>query len=95
MIDLNAKIEALEQTTLPRIMIYLYREKKASRTDLRNGIKGSQAAIYKALPLLKENGLIEEGKPSGFSRRIDIWLTEKGKKVAEKLIELEKILTAK
>lgn len=92
---MNAKLEILEQTSLPRLIVYLHRVKKASITDLRNNVKASQSAIYKALDLLKKNELIEEERESGFSRRKTIRLTEKGKQVAESLLNLHQILTRK
>lgn len=82
------KLKFLEQTTLPRILIYLLETEKASRTDLVRNIQGSQGAIYNALPILLEKGLIEEKTSEGFPRRINIWLTEKGKKVATPLISI-------
>jgi len=85
-------IAELEQTTAIRMMLYLYKEKKASRTDLRKNIDASTAAIYNALPKLKKLGLIEETKEKAFPFTVEVKLTEKGKKVACHLLEVEKIL---
>ncbi|MFZ7137843.1 MAG: winged helix-turn-helix transcriptional regulator [archaeon] len=86
-------LSVLEQTTLPRILVYLLEKEKASRSDLIHEINGSQGAIYNALPMLKESELIAESIAKGFPRRKEIWLTEKGKKVAELLVALTEVLS--
>lgn len=85
-------LKALEQTSLPRILVYLLEKGRASRTDLKRDVEASQQAIYNALPLLLKNGLVEEIQSTSFPYKIEIELTEKGRKVAEHLIEIEKIL---
>lgn len=87
-----SKLRILDLRSLAPIIVYLKSHNKASRTELKGAGIGSQQAIYNALPLLKEYGLIEERKPTGFGRRIDIFLTPKGQKVAQCLLELEKLL---
>jgi len=87
-----SKLKILEQTTLPRILVYLLRKEKASRTDLKNDIDASQQAIYNALPILKEHKLIKEISESVFPRRKIIALTDRGRKVALCLAEIERIL---
>jgi DNA-binding MarR family transcriptional regulator len=72
------KITILEQTSLPRILVYLKDHKKASRTDLKEGIDASQQPIYRALGLLYGAKLIEELTPEGSPRRKDVQLTAKG-----------------
>jgi len=86
------KLNALEQTALPRILVYLLRKGKASRTDLKNNIDASQQAIYNSLPILKKHELIEETTEASFPRRKLITLTDKGRRVAEYLVGIEKIL---
>jgi DNA-binding MarR family transcriptional regulator len=85
-------IAELEQTTALRIILHLYKEEKASRTDLRKNIDASIAAIYNALPKLRNLGLIEETKEEAFPFTVVVTLTKKGKKVASHLSEIEKIL---
>ena len=55
-------------------------------------INSSQDALYNALKILYDNGLIAEEREEDFPRRRLISLTDKGMKVAELLIQLEKIL---
>ena len=87
------KLKFLEQTTLPRILVYLLEKGKASRSDLVREIKGSQRAIYNSFPILKEMKMIEEKTSNGFPRRKDIWLTARGKEVAVRLHDLMKFLS--
>jgi DNA-binding MarR family transcriptional regulator len=86
-------ISDLEQTTALRILVYLLKRGAASRTDLRRDIDASVAAIYNALPKLRKLGLIKEEGKESFPFTIHVSLTEKGKKVAEHLEEIERILT--
>jgi len=86
-------ISDLEQTTAIRILLYLLRRDTASRTDLRRDIDASVAAIYNALPKLRKLGLIKEEGKESFPFTIHVSLTEKGKKVAERLAEIDRILT--
>ena len=91
MIDLS---KILEQTSLPRILEYLLEKHKASRTDLKNNIEASQQAIYNALPLLKNNGLVKETKGKDFPYKVEIELTEKGRKIAEHISEISKLVNS-
>jgi DNA-binding MarR family transcriptional regulator len=86
-------LKFLEQTTLPRIMVYLLEKNKASRSDLIHNIQGSQRAIYNALPILKKNRFISEKTSDGFPRRKDVWLTDRGKTVAKSLAKLTEFLS--
>jgi DNA-binding MarR family transcriptional regulator len=86
-------LKFLEQTTLPRIMVYLLEKNKASRSDLIHDIQGSQRAIYNALPILKKNRFISEKTSDGFPRRKDVWLTDRGKAVAKSLADLIEFLS--
>ncbi len=86
------KLEILEQTTAPRIILYLSKKEKASITEIFGNVHGSQGAKYSALKILNENKIIEQSLPQSRTRRIDISLTEKGKKVADCLIKIEQLL---
>ena len=86
------KLSILEQTSLPRILVYLLNKGSASQTDLNNEISGSQSPKYKALDILEEGDFIKITLPEGFLRRKDIKLTDKGKRLTEALKEMEKLL---
>ncbi len=88
----KTKLDFLEQTTAPRIIVYLKEKEKASISEIFKSVQGSQSAKYSALKLLNENKIIEQSPPQRRTRRIEISLTEKGKKVAEHLIAIEQIL---
>ena len=84
------------------ILVYLLMEKEINLTDLRRRIGGSYTSIYSAINILINANLITEKKrisdkldPKragiiGVSRMFS--LTSKGKKVAEKLLEIKRIM---
>jgi len=75
------------------ILLYLRKHSKASRSDLRDNIGVVLTTLYKtSLPTLKEVGLIHEETTKKFPYTVYIELTEKGKKIAEKLVEIETVL---
>ena len=88
------KLKIMEQTTAPRILAFLKEKGTASIMEIMDNrnIQGSPSTKYAALALLSKNNLITQTLPQGQSRRIDNSLTEKGKKVADCLSELEKLL---
>jgi len=86
------KMESLEQTGSIRIMLFLNKKGAVTLTDIKGGVNCSLSAIYNALRKLRDAGLIQEELEETFPRRRLISLTEKGRKVAEKLEEIEKSL---
>ena len=54
--------------------------------------KGSMSTLNMRLLELKNQGLIKDEQESKFGGRRYIWLTETGKKIAEHLLEIEKLL---
>ena len=87
------KVTRLEQTAAIRLLFYLHDKKESKTGEIVHNLKGthSQNTIYRALNVLMELGLVEEVLDP--PRRI-FRLTEKGKKVLEKLMEVEKILSS-
>ncbi|MCX8181648.1 MAG: helix-turn-helix transcriptional regulator [Candidatus Methanomethyliaceae archaeon] len=82
-------LELLEQTSACRVLVYLSRNNKSAVSDILNKGDFSQTSLYNALRKLKDAGLIQEELENEFPRRRLISLTEKGRKVAEKLEEIE------
>jgi len=84
-------------------LIYLLDKEKASFGEIHSFTKGNYSTLDKALNLLRELGLITEKREPNKDNtgRIVvgetrwIWLTPKGKKVAEKLMEIKKIMENK
>lgn len=85
-------MEFLEQTGSIRIILFINKKGASTLTDIKNGVDCSISAIYNALRKLKDAGLIQEELEQEFPRRRLISLTEKGRKVAEKLEEIERLL---
>ena len=74
-------------------MLALNKTTELTLTDLKNKVKCSLSALYTALGKLKVAGLIQEDLEDMFPRRRLISLTGKGKKVAEKLEEIELMMS--
>ncbi|MEM3390464.1 MAG: winged helix DNA-binding protein [Thermoproteota archaeon] len=85
-------MEPLEQTDSIRIFLFLSKKGATTLTEIKDNVNYSLSAIYNALRKLKDAGLIQEELEKEFPRRRLISLTDKGRKVAEKLEEIEKVL---
>jgi len=91
------KIERwIERTHAVDILKQLSRKDKMYFTELKNIIgEGSSSTINIVLNELEAINLIEEKIENKFGGKRYIWLTPMGKRIAEKLIEIEKILKEK
>jgi len=62
-------------------------------TELKKEIgKGSMSTLNTRLIELKNTGLLKDEQESKFGGRRYIWLTDKGKKIAKNLLEIENML---
>ncbi|MHA1665121.1 MAG: helix-turn-helix transcriptional regulator [Candidatus Njordarchaeales archaeon] len=84
----------LEQTAALRILVTLFKNKQLTLTALSSKVNCSHSALYTALKKLYQAKLITETREEDFPRRRLISLTDRGRKVAELLVEIEKILGA-
>jgi len=82
----------MEKRAVLQILAYLYKVEKATRTNLRDNINAALKSIYSTLPVLMKLGLISEEVKESFPFTVSIMLSEKGKQVAQHLVEIEKIL---
>lgn len=83
----------LEKAKITEILITLSTSEKMYFSELAKKLNmGAYANLNLRLSELKALGLVDEETENKFGGRRYIWLTEKGKKIAEKLIEIEKIL---
>jgi len=73
-------------------LLYLFQNKRATRTNLRENIEAHMETVYSALNDLTKLGLIEEVKSSTFPYTKIVYLTKKGMDVAQRLAEIEEIL---
>lgn len=89
-----SKIEVLEKAGSIEILIALYKNKgKMYVTKLKKEIgKGSMSTLNTRLLELKNSDLIKDEQERKFGGRRYIWLSEKGKKIAKNLRDVEKIL---
>lgn len=76
-----------------RVLLMLHKEGSISRTKLIGNAAMGKQAVYTALRVLHQLGLVEEERRKGFPNVILTRLTEKGRKVANRVWEIERILT--
>ena len=86
------KLGSLEQTGALRLLVTLLKNDALPVSELIKVVGCSQHALYNAIETLLEAGLIYEAHEKSFPRRRIFRLTEKGRKVAEKLLEIEEIM---
>jgi predicted transcriptional regulator len=80
-----------ELTAINRLILFLYKHPNSKTTKILKSSAAGQKAFYSAKQFLDENKLIEIDMSTG----APIYsLSEKGKKIAEHLAEIEKILGA-
>jgi DNA-binding HxlR family transcriptional regulator len=89
-----SKMEILEKAGSTDILILITKHKgKMYLTKLHEDLgKGSMSTLNMRLLELKNQGLIKDEQESKFGGRRNIWLTEKGEKIAKHLLDIEKIL---
>ena len=89
-----SKMEILEKAGSTDILISLFKQKdKMYVTELKKEIgKGSMSTLNMRILELKNQGLIKDEQESKFGGRRYIWLTDKGKKIAKYLLDIERIL---
>jgi len=86
-------LRALERVAALRLLVLLYHKGKMSIQQLRNELDASGLAIYNSIEALKKINLIYDEYEEHFPRRRLVSLTPLGRKIAEHLIEIEKLLT--
>jgi len=90
------EFEKLEKNKSLTILATLYTiGNKTYHSELRKKAQIGINTLDKRLFELRSIGLIEEEIEDKFGGRRYIWLTPKGKRVAEKLVEIEDILKEK
>jgi len=85
-------LKVLEQIAAPRLLVLLAKRGKMSITELRSSLDASGMAIYNAIKKLSQAGLVNDEYEEHFPRRRLISLTEKGRRVAELLAQIEAVL---
>lgn len=91
---MSNKLSFLEKAGSTDILITLLRQNgKMYFTELKKEIgKGSMSTLNMRILELKNQGLIKDELESKFGGRKYIWLTDKGKKIANYLLEIERML---
>ena len=88
------KLKTLEQTGALEILIFLLKNKRSRITETLEYLRENkigQTAMYNALKVLKKENLISD-TIEGFPKTRYLTLTEKGRRVAQKILEIKQIL---
>ncbi|RLI99417.1 MAG: hypothetical protein DRP08_07190 [Candidatus Aenigmatarchaeota archaeon] len=85
-------MKALEQEGAIEFLLYLYRKEKAKVSEALHDLEVGQSAFYTTLRKLMNAGLIIETRGERFPFPRFFTLSDKGRRVAEHLAEIEKIL---
>jgi predicted transcriptional regulator len=83
-----------ELTAVIRLMIYLYKNPNSNTTRILKSSSAGQKAFYSAKKFLEENGLLEIKVQQNLPYNPLYSLNEKGKKIAEHLVHIEKLLNS-
>jgi len=87
------KIAELDETEAAlRVLLTLYKEGPLPRTKLIEKAPVGKQAIYTALQTLWRLKLAEEKRSKGFPGTVLDELTEKGERIAKKVLEIEELL---
>lgn len=89
------EIEKLENSGALTVLITIYNLKKTYQDELRRESKIGINTLKSRLVELQSVGLIKEETEDKFGGKHYLWLTPKGKRIAEKLVEIEEILKEK
>jgi len=91
---MSNKLEFLEKAGSAKILTALFEQDgKMYFTELKKELgKGSMSTLNIRLLELKNQDLIKDELESKFGGRRYIWLTEKGKKIAKHLLEIETLV---
>lgn len=89
---MNSIYKVLEKSKSIEILVTLYGENKIFLSELLVKLKTKDTnTINRRIDTLRDAGLIKDETEAKFGGRRYIWLTEKGKKVASKLKNIEKV----
>jgi len=92
MIEMRPIDELGEAKAALRVLLMLHKGGSISRTKLIGNAAMGKQAVYTALRVLQQLGLVEEERRKGFPNVVLTGLTERGRKVAKRVGEIEGIL---
>ena len=89
---MNEIYKILEKSKSIEILVALYGEKKVFLSELLNKLKTKDTnTINRRIDTLRDAGLIKDETEAKFGGRRYIWLSDRGKKVASSLKNIEKV----
>ena len=90
--DTGMHIAEMEKRAALQVLVYLYKNERATITELRKHLKASLSTIYTALERLGRLNLIKQTKGESFPFSLYYELTPLGREVAELLARIEELL---
>lgn len=87
------RLRLLQKSRAIEVLIALYKESEAGLADTVSLCGSSTSVVVSRLMELKEAGFITERREQKAGGRRLFKLTDEGKKLAKKLIEIEKMLS--
>jgi DNA-binding HxlR family transcriptional regulator len=93
MVCADDKLDYLEERHALKLLACLYRNGKSQRSSLYSAISRTTTAPMKRVNELIALGLVKESILAGAPFTKNVELTEKGKKIAKHVVEIERILT--
>lgn len=84
-----------ELTAVIRLLLFLYQHPKSNVSSIIAQSNAGQKAFYSAKKFLEENKLLKIEKNQVLPYNPLYSLSEKGKRIAQHLVEIEKILNEK
>jgi len=82
----------LEKYGIATILYLLGKNNSMKISDIQKVLKQNTRYLYKALEIMSENGLIKVSKETTFPFTKTVKLTDKGRRVADLLSEIERVL---
>ena len=86
------RIAEIEKRAALQVLVYLYKNERATITEFRKHLRASLSTIYTAIERLGRLNLIKQTRDNTFPFSLYYELTPLGQRVAEKLAEIETIL---
>ena len=86
------RIAEIEKRAALQVLVYLYKNERATITEFRKHLRASLSTIYTAIERLGRLNLIKQTRDNTFPFSLYYELTPLGRKVAELLARVEELL---
>jgi hypothetical protein len=84
-----------ELSAVARVILFLKKHPKSNISTIINGVTAGQRAVYSAKKFLQDNNLLEIETKTTLPYNDIFSLNERGQKIAEHIVEIQKLLDIK